>query len=232
MGFANIDVERLAFFKSLGFSPSCVFDVGASNGGWSWQVKEVFPQAVFHLFDPLAGRYEPYRREFERLLATGWAPEMHAVALGAAAGTATLGIDRDAVGSSILVHRTSEVFPEIASVPMATIDDLVASGRVPAPELIKIDTQGAELAILQGAVGTLPHVDLLLLETWLVRGYGPETPLFGEIANWLAGRGFFLAEIGDCYRDASGILAAQDFFFVNARTRVEALRGNRSYAAA
>ncbi len=45
------------------------------------------------------------------------------------------------------------------------MDDLFASHSLPAPEFIKIDTEGAELAVLSGAVKTLQaHGPELLLE--------------------------------------------------------------------
>jgi hypothetical protein len=49
---------------------------------------------------------------------------------------------------------------------IATLDALVADGRIPAPGLLKIDVEGSELEVLHGALGLLgsvrPHV---LLET-------------------------------------------------------------------
>lgn len=231
MAFGEIDVERLRHFRSLGFEPTCIFDVGASNGTWSWMVKDVFPEAQFHLFEPLATARAAYRELLESYLSHGLRGELHAVAVGAASGTTTLGVATDGHSSSVHIQHASDYFPEIAPVPIVSIDDVVARGAA-APQLIKIDTQGAELQILEGAVTTLPQVDILLLETWLTRGYGPSTPLIGEVMNWLARHDFFLLDIADCYRDADGVLTAQDFFFVNANTGVEKLRSTRSYVAA
>jgi FkbM family methyltransferase len=230
MSFADLDIERLQRFKAAGFSPTCIFDVGASNGGWTWMTKDVFPGARFHLFEPLADWYAPYRDRLGRFHAAGWPAQVHVKALGAAAATSNIGVDPDAVGSSLLVRRIDEYFPNSVPVVVDTIDAIVARGDAPVPQLIKMDTQGGELQALQGAVETLRHVDLLLLETWLVRSYGPETPLLPELANWLARHDFFMLDLGDCYRDPNGTLTAQDVFFVNANTTVDALRGRRSFS--
>jgi FkbM family methyltransferase len=193
-------------------------------------MKDVFPEARFHLFEPLAEWHAPYREMLGRFRAAGWPARVHTKALGAVSGTTTIGVDAQAVGSSLLVNRVDAYFPHSVSVTIDTIDGIVARGEAPPPQLIKMDTQGGELKALQGAVNTLKHVDLLLLETWLVRGYGPETPLLPELANWLAAHEFFMLDLADCYRDPNGTLTAQDVFFVNAHTTVEALRGRRSFA--
>jgi hypothetical protein len=39
---------------TAGFDPKVIFDIGASNGEWSRIISEVFPNAVYHLFEPLA----------------------------------------------------------------------------------------------------------------------------------------------------------------------------------
>lgn len=229
MEFATLDRQRFSHYKTLGFSPKCIFDIGASNGSWSWSMKEVFPDAVYHLFEPMAEVHSPYAQGLADVRRSGQCIHVHPTAIGATSGSTTFGVDKDVVGSSTLVHKTSEVFPRIITVPVTTIDEIVAREKLPIPQLIKIDTQGSELAALQGAVETLRHVEILLLETWFVRGYGPETPLFMEIANWLAKHQFFLLDIGDCYRDPQGILAAPDFFFVRQPSSISAFNARRNF---
>jgi hypothetical protein len=100
-------------------------------------------------------------------------------------------------------------------VPMTTIDALMAAGSVKQPQVIKVDTQGYELSILRGAVKTLPKVSVLLLECWLYRGYGSQTPLLTEIADWLRSINFRLWDIGDTYRGEDDSLATVDCVFIN-----------------
>ena len=58
---------------------------------------------------------------------------------------------------------------------MLTIDYVIEEFRLPVPQVIKMDTQGCELSILQGATRTLPQVDVLLLECWLDASLWPTT---------------------------------------------------------
>lgn len=190
---------------------------------------EVFPDATYHLFEPMAEAHPPYAQGLADVCRSGRRMHVHPIAIGAASGRTTFGVDKDVVGSSTLVHQTNEVFPRIITVPITTIDEIVARENLPLPQLIKMDTQGSELAALQGAVETLRHVEILLLETWFVRDYGPGTPLFMEIANWLAKHQFFLLDIGDCYRDPRGILVAPDFFFVRQPSTISAFNGRRDF---
>lgn len=229
MGFANLDHDRLARFKTLGFNPSCIFDIGASNGAWSWSIRDIYPEAIYHLFEPLADIHPPYADSLENIKKSGLSATVHATAVGAESGSTTIGIDKEVVGSSILIQKTSETFHTLASVPITTIDDIVSSQNLPIPQLIKVDVQGGELAVLQGAVETLKKVEVLLLETWFVRGYGPKTPLFMEVTNWLAKHQFFLLDIGDSYRNENGVLEAPDFFFVRQPSTVSAFNADREY---
>ena len=103
-------------------------------------------------------------------------------------------------------------------VPITTLDELVRAHGLPRPNLLKIDAQGSEFSILHGAEGILDSIDVLLLETWLWRAYEGKTPLLLEIASWLAGRGFFLWDLADPYRDSADVLASVDCFFVNAQS--------------
>ena len=135
------------------------------------------------------------------------------MAIGAVQGTATMRVFPDPVGSTALTGVWGD--EPLLQVPQMTIDSLVASGK-PIPSLIKADTQGSELDILKGADLILPQVGFLLLETWIVRGYGEATPLFSEIVQHLYARGFVPYDFGDTYRE-DGASIAQDVWFINVR---------------
>ncbi|MBX3353246.1 MAG: FkbM family methyltransferase [Phycisphaeraceae bacterium] len=226
--------EECALFTRLalaGFDPRVIYDVGSSNGAWSWQVRSVFPDATYHLFDPLTdaeGRYHD-----ETTLAAVRSPEdarrtvvqtvgeqftQHPIALGNASGQTTLHISkRTAAGSTTLQIHGGEQF-ETRTVPVRRIDDLIAIDSLPTPDLIKIDTQGSELAILQGAAVALQTCSMLLLETWLYRAYGPTTPLLSELIAFLERRGFVLAHIGHVFHGDDHKLNALDAVFCSPDT--------------
>jgi hypothetical protein len=107
---------------------------------------------------------------------------------------------------------------EQVRVPLTTVDELVRTGGLPCPNPLKADVQGGEFAILQGAQNVLSSIDVVLLETWLWRAYEGKAPLLIEIASWLAGRGFFLWDVADTYRDEADVLASIDCFFINAQS--------------
>ena len=66
---------------------------------------------------------------------------------------------------------------------------------------MKLDVQGAERLILKGGEQTLQHADVLFLETWLQRAYGPDTPLLTEMIEFLEQAGFALVDFGEQFRD-------------------------------
>src|SRR4029453_11706555 len=99
-------------------------------------------------------------------------------------------------------------------VPVRRLDDVVAGLELPPADLIKLDVQGFELKILAGAELTCHLAKALMVETWFYRGYGPGTPLFGEIVDWMTRHGFSLVSLGELYVDADMALIAIDTFFL------------------
>jgi hypothetical protein len=93
-----------------------------------------------------------------------------------------------------------------------------------------MDTQGLELEILKGGVQTLDHLEVILVEGWLTRAYGPKTPLLIEIANWLAQYDFFLFDLGGEYRPESGMLVAQDAYFIKGSYLLKEDAGERRFS--
>lgn len=211
--------------KARGFAPRVVFDGGASNGLWTSVIAEVFPEARFEMFEPLADRPE-YAEGLERVLSGRVGAALHQVALGDRVGKAALRLPvDDPVSASLLTGARSSV--RESEVDVVTLDAMVASARCRAPDLIKLDLQGAEMLALLGAREfCLPHASALVIETWLTRGYGPSTPLLHELVGFLAAHGYLTCDLGDGYRSRD-TLVSLDLWFVRAGSPLgEALWSN------
>ena len=173
-----LQLDRQVFkrLQNLGYSPRVIFDVGASNSGWSYYIKQVLQEAEFYLFEPLIDYSSDYRELISEILRVYPCFHLYKYALGETCGEVTMNVSTDVVSSSLLQTGDESQPTTPISVQMLTIDEAIVRLGLPHPQVIKIDTQGSELSILKGAVKTLPKVDVLFLECWLYRGYGKKTP--------------------------------------------------------
>lgn len=146
--------------------PKCVFDVGANYGLHSLLY-------IVHGVDVVSFEPNPacqeYLKQLEALNQVHYSLE--AVALGSGDFNADLWYpDSDTWLGSIEPRRVRELSAkhrlERVAVPCTTIDRFVSvSNRV--PELIKLDTEGSELAILAGASRTLKTArPMVIFECW------------------------------------------------------------------
>src|SRR5574341_307489 len=178
--------------SAKGFVPRVIYDIGASTGVWSECISRVLPAAQFHMFEPLSGAVDFYSADLQNRLGRMPNLHLHPIALGATEGTVPMFVARDGYGSSL--HDRGDI-PEVkerVQVPVRRLDDYVAEQRLPPPDAIKIDTQGGEEAIMSGARNALASAQVLFLETWFQRFYGPKTPLLNEIIDFLRPHGFSL----------------------------------------
>jgi FkbM family methyltransferase len=220
----DTDRERFRHLAKLGVKLTNFFDIGASIGRWSARVSQDFPHGIYQLFEPLIDHSPLYREKMEVTLSRHSNFHLHKVALGAECKKARMYLYPDnLVGSTALPLEVTPADARAVEVDMLTIDYVVQEFQLPLPEVIKMDTQGCELSILQGATKTLPQVEVLLLECWLTRAYGPSTPLLLEVAEWLREFDFYLWDLGNPWRDPAGVLVAQDCLFLNARSKVSRL---------
>jgi FkbM family methyltransferase len=199
--------------KSLGYSPSVVYDIGASNGVWSDTIALVQPDSEYHLFEALAGVVDFYREGLAERLQRRTRFHLHPTALGDRPGTAEFFVTHDGFGSSMLDRGDIPEVKRQIGIPRARLDDYIAEHSLPLPNVIKIDCQGAERMILDGCPAALEQADMVLLETWFERGYGPDTPLLGEMIEYLKQRAFLLVETGEKFYGDRGKLYSIDAFF-------------------
>lgn len=95
-----------------------------------------------------------------------------------------------------------------------TLDSLVAEADLPQTiDLLKIDTQGAELHVLRGAAATLERVRAIWVEVSF-RALYEGSALFPDVHAFLGARGFRLYSLHEGFRGADGELLQADALFL------------------
>ena len=202
--------NALARLKSLGFAPAVIYDIGAYRGGWTRLAAEVFPHAQFVLF-------EANRDHAGDLAASG---RRHLIAaLGKDdSGTRAFHVPRqgDVTGASLYVENTAhygQANLQVREVETARLDTVVARETLPAPDLIKIDVQGAELEVLAGAGEALHAAGALIVEVSFV-DYNKGGPLAAQVIAEVDRLGFRCADICEVHRSSHNFVLQLDLLFV------------------
>jgi len=175
-----------------------VVDVGANRGQFLLVAARRFPDATLIAFEPLPGPRDLLRRVIPRSRPVRLQEE----ALSDRAGVATFHVSRADDSSSLLPISPFQVstFPgteEVAqlTVKTARLDEVLAPEDLVPPILLKIDAQGSELAVLEGATGLLPTIDTLLVECSFAELYEGQ-PTAAAVVRFLSDHGFRLHSVG------------------------------------
>jgi FkbM family methyltransferase len=220
MNYGDSDSAIGRAILDRGYSFTTIYDIGGSNGSWLNIMSKVFTTSRFELFEPLSEIHPSYSPLKDYMHAMHANSRMSAFAIGDHDGEITMRVYDDPSGSTTLQMGMLDPGKKV-KVPLRTIDSLVKSGKYASPDLIKIDIQGGELAALKGAKKTLPNVTFLMLETWIERSYGSNTPLLHEIMEFLGPLGFIPYEFGDIFRGNKGQAIAVDVWFINKKKALD-----------
>lgn len=137
--------------------PAVVFDIGANKGDFAARVAELLPDAAIHCFEPGA---EAFARLAQRFAGTPRVV-LNQVAVAERDGTATLYDYAATPGSahaSLLPETFRDIYPapaEGAEVPATALDAYAASRSIDRIDYLKIDVEGAERGVLEGARGLI-----------------------------------------------------------------------------
>lgn len=184
-----------------------IIDVGASNGVWSRSATRVWPEA-----DVLLVEANPVH---ERALKSTVSEHDNWQYVLAAASSAPGEIRFDA--SDPLGGVARQDLPEGASVhvvPAVTLDDEIERRGLRPPYLIKLDTHGVEIDILQGAGRAIESASILVIEAYNFK-LGADAPRFWELCHFLECKGFFPIDLTEpLWRPYDGALWQFDLIFV------------------
>lgn len=181
-----------------------IVDIGASDGRWSAQALRLFPQARCLGVDPLAER----AAALERLKRREPRFDYEVCAAGALEETTVeLAVTADLDGSTVGGAG------QMRKVPSRSIDSIVRRRGYRGPFLLKFDTHGFEVPILEGATQTLAETRFIVMEVYNYR-HVAGTLLFHEMCQLLDGHGFRCFNMADpLQRPLDGCLWQMDLFY-------------------
>lgn len=191
-----------------------VFDVGANRGQFMLWASHRFPGARIWSFEPL-----PAAREvLASVVPEGRDVTISPLGLGAAAGRSAFHVAQADDSSSLLEAGEEQLrmapgsaAGEKIEIEVARLDETVEADFA-RPALLKIDVQGTELDVLEGAAGLLGRIDFILAECSFVELYRGQA-LAHEVIAFLAGRGFRLVGICSPTTGAGGRTVQADLLF-------------------
>ncbi|OAN69009.1 hypothetical protein A8B82_04900 [Sulfitobacter sp. EhC04] len=160
--FQLLEIEPI--FKEIGYSPDTplrVFDVGANTGTWSLALLQHSAPWIgtIHMFEPMPGN----RNKIKELMQDGLFGDhkdqvtINGFALSDKAGKVEINFENDVTGfasiDSKLVHlpMRNQALDRTLTVETQRLDDYCEANGIEEIDILKIDVEGHELAVLKGA---------------------------------------------------------------------------------
>lgn len=191
--------DALLHLKKQGFRPLVVIDVGVAQG--TPALYKCFPKAKHLLVEPVS----EFKPNIEKMMAP-YDYELAQVAAGSKEGSMTIYVKPSAEWSSMYKEKSNSGIPEAArTVQVMTLDELCQDKALKGPYLLKVDVEGAEMDVMDGAKKTLELTDVVILEvTFIARLVN--APEFTDIIKYMDNLGFVTYDIYDLITRGEGKL--------------------------
>lgn len=199
-----------------------IFDVGAYTGITYLTYRKQFPKAVIHAFEPFPDSFS----ELSAAVLGDTDAHAHELALSNATGTQTLHVNSSSATNSLLPAEPEAKRywgdglldeRETVHVETTTLDLFCAERTIEQIDLIKLDVQGNEYAVLEGAAGLLKRqaIRLIYMEVILAGTYQGQRP-FHDYLALMASNGYELLDLYNCIRHDGRLLQMDVLFAVSA----------------
>lgn len=178
------------------YRPHVILDIGARHGWFFHCWQDWCPDAQVHAFEPVQEAFDTAMH----LYGSHPLVKINQAGVGCNEGFLNIKIFEKSGASNSFLPLRKETWDEVQfetgsvterAVPVTTIDAYLRKESLPDVYLLKIDVQGYELKVLEGAEATLPRIDHIFVETGIVPFY-EGAPRFTDIYEFLSQRGFHL----------------------------------------
>lgn len=183
-----------------------VYDIGAHEGTWTAECKEVLPEASYYLFEADTDKKSclPTENTFFEVLSSTHGSDInyYKTKFQFTTGNSTYReLSQHFDGNNYYIDTRKS----------CRLDRLACEKGLPQPDMIKLDTQGSELDILTGAGNLLANTKVVYMEV-SIHQYNENAPLIGDVLAFMKEHGFYMFDIGELHY-IKGALAQIDLFF-------------------
>jgi FkbM family methyltransferase len=186
---------------AIGISHYCndletIIDVGANKGQFAVAIKKVYSGAQIYSFEPIEFEFQKLKKNLNGFKKV----KIFNIALGSTISNEEFNLNEYSLSSSFLKITKEHTFDKpITSqtkqieIEVSTLDYFVTNGLISivGQTLLKLDVQGYERQVLEGAGKVLKEIDFIVLECSFLPLYESEL-LFQEMHDVLKGYGFSL----------------------------------------
>jgi FkbM family methyltransferase len=200
-----------------------IFDIGAYVGNVTAAYRKIFPQAKIYCFEPFPDSFKELNR-----LAEGDSVKPYQIAFSDRKAKTDLLINTDRTCNSMFERpvtgakyysKKSQNTGRI-EVQTQTIDAFCQKENIEDIDILKLDVEGAELKVLNGAAGKLAdkRIKLIFAEVMFVPHY-KDGCLFHEVADFLGHYHYTLLNLYNLKTARNGQLRWANAIFLNQQMR-------------
>lgn len=176
------DIHRVANGRPV----RTAFDVGANVGQTTRLIKQRFTDCHVHAFEPVSATYRALERGVQDLGGV----TCHRLAFSDRAGQASITVGANSQLNHLLPDGAAAQDTASETVEMETIDRFCAARQITSIDILKVDAEGADLQVLQGAHAMIEggRVAFVLAEVGFVEG-DPGHVHFKRVYDYLSDAG-------------------------------------------
>ncbi len=202
--------DALSRCRERGIKVNTVIDIGASDGRWSLDCLSLFPGAQYLLVEAQKEHENSLRSVVEVH------PNFEYVIAAAGRGEGKVYFNNDSLFGGTAF---SEPIDGGIEVLMTSIDHEVKTRELASPYLIKLDTHGFEVPILEGAKETIKHASLVIIEAYNYRLLKDSLKYY-ELCVYMEKLGFSTIEMVDVMlRQHDASFWQMDLFFIPSNSK-------------
>jgi len=180
--------------RALNFRPRHIIDVGANKGPWTRKSIRFFPDAFYTLVEP----QDNLKIHIKDLIESGHKIQWITAGASDQSGVLPLTItSRDDSCTFVALQENGIDLPTVM-VPVRTLNEIVASSSAPPPDIIKIDAEGLDLQVLDGASDLLGKTEIFFVEAAVCAV--PFRNTLAKVVRRMDEAGYRVADITDLNR--------------------------------